>query len=362
MSIQGKVDLNILRYANCWEDADILLEGLSLQREKSILCIASAGDNAIALLSTAPLNVHAIDLSPVQLYTTELKQAAFAVLDHNEILSFLGVCPASSAQRTRQYQNLKNKLSASATGFWDDHKSWIEKGIIHQGKFENYFSFFRNYLLPLVHSRKTVDDLFKITSAEHQQRFYNNKWNTWRWKLLMNVFFSKAVMGKYGRDPEFFKYVNVPVSEYIRTKAEAHLAASLPKDNYFLDMIFNGNFNHRLPFYLRQENFEKIRHNIHNLSFSLESAETCITTNKYDSYVFSNIFEYVSAEAFNDFAVRSADYIPSGSSIALWNLMAPRSFSQAAPGAFELNKDLSERLSAKDKGFFYSRFIVEKRI
>jgi S-adenosylmethionine-diacylglycerol 3-amino-3-carboxypropyl transferase len=362
MSIQEKVNLSVLRYANCWEDADVLLKGLQLEQGKHVLCVASAGDNALALLSTGPVKVHAIDVSEVQLYLAELKQLAFASLDHKELLSFIGVNATSPEQRIKYFTHLKDKLSPSAVQFWSDKKKWIESGIIYQGKFERYFLIFRKYLLPLVHSRKTVNQLFSTTTIEEQQKFYNAKWNSFRWKWLMNMFFSKQIMGKYGRDPEFLKYVDVPVAKYIRSKAEDHLKTSLPKENYFLDMIFNGCFRNSLPFYLRQENFEKIKSNIFNLSFSNVSVETAMDTQAYDAYALSNVFEYVSATSFNEFALRSSDKIRAGSTIALWNLMAPRSFSSACPSFFRLNVAASEELSSADKGFFYSRFLIETRI
>lgn len=362
MSIQGKVNLDILRYANCWEDADILLQGLSLSPGKKILCIASGGDNALALLSASPQTVRAIDLSPVQLYVTELKQVAFSLFDHPTILVLLGVTDATSNDRMQLYHQLAPNLSPPARSFWDNHGSWFEKGIIHQGKFEKYFSFFRRYLLPFVHSRATVGKLFSTADIHEQERFYQTKWKSKRWQLLMNFFFSKRVMGRYGRDPEFLKHVKIPVGEYIRSKAEKHLTSTLPKENHFLDMIFNGNYRYRLPFYLRHENFESIKSNINKLSLSLESAEDAIQKEQFDCYALSNIFEYVSLESFNAFALKAALNIPVGGKLAYWNLMAPRSFAQAAPGFFKTDKDLSEKLSAQDKGFFYSRFLVEERI
>ena len=86
-----RADFNIIRYANCWEDADNLLAGLALQPGNKILSIASAGDNRLALLATAPEQVLAIDISLPQLYLTELKQFAFAFLDRTEVLQLLGI-------------------------------------------------------------------------------------------------------------------------------------------------------------------------------------------------------------------------------------------------------------------------------
>ncbi len=361
MSIRDKVDLNILRYANCWEDADILLEGLGLPPNKRLLCIASAGDNALALLSASPELVHAVDLSLPQLYLTELKQACFSSLEHESTLGFLGVIPLEERERIKIYRHLGTKLSKSAALFFNDRLQWIEEGVIHQGKFEKYFSFFRKYLMPLVHSSEKIKKMFSFDSVSDLGRFYDAEWNTWRWRLLMNTFFSRAVMGKYGRDPEFFRHVNLPVSKYIRERAGSALSTMLPSENFILDMIFNGNFNHALPFYLREENYDLIRNNIHRLSLSATPAETAIREKQYHAYALSNIFEYISVEEFKAFVREVSPCIQTGSRLAFWNLMAPRSFADTDPSAFKRNKEASEMLSAKDKGFFYNRFLVEEK-
>jgi S-adenosylmethionine-diacylglycerol 3-amino-3-carboxypropyl transferase len=45
-----KVRHDYLRYANCWEDADILLAGLDIKTGDLVLSIGSAGDNSFSLL------------------------------------------------------------------------------------------------------------------------------------------------------------------------------------------------------------------------------------------------------------------------------------------------------------------------
>ncbi|MDE7297020.1 MAG: BtaA family protein, partial [Clostridia bacterium] len=39
---------SLLRYANCWEDTDILLEGLQIRENEVGLSVASGGDNTLA--------------------------------------------------------------------------------------------------------------------------------------------------------------------------------------------------------------------------------------------------------------------------------------------------------------------------
>src|SRR5438270_910192 len=73
----ARADFSQIRYAQCWEDADVLLEGLDIQPSDSCLSIASAGDNALAMLSRAPSRLVALDLSPAQLACVELRGAAY---------------------------------------------------------------------------------------------------------------------------------------------------------------------------------------------------------------------------------------------------------------------------------------------
>ena len=44
--IVTRADFSAIRYAQCWEDADILLEALDVRPGKVCLSIASSGDNA----------------------------------------------------------------------------------------------------------------------------------------------------------------------------------------------------------------------------------------------------------------------------------------------------------------------------
>jgi S-adenosylmethionine-diacylglycerol 3-amino-3-carboxypropyl transferase len=116
----GKVDFTIVRYAQLWEDADVLLEALDPQPGETCLSIASAGDNALAMLTRDPQRVIAIDLNPAQLACVRLRVAAYRVLEHGEYLELFGSRPS---------------------------------GV---GKFERYFRTFRRYLMPLIHRKSTV--------------------------------------------------------------------------------------------------------------------------------------------------------------------------------------------------------------
>ena len=52
-----RADFSGIRYAQCWEDADVLLAALEPAPGKRCVSIASAGDNTLALLSRDPESV-----------------------------------------------------------------------------------------------------------------------------------------------------------------------------------------------------------------------------------------------------------------------------------------------------------------
>ena len=78
-----------LRYAQCWEDADILLEGLDINNHDVCLSIASAGDNTLAMLAKNPKRVIAIDLNPTQIACLDLRVSAYQHLSYQELLEFM---------------------------------------------------------------------------------------------------------------------------------------------------------------------------------------------------------------------------------------------------------------------------------
>lgn len=357
-----KVKFDFIRYANCWEDADVLLAGLNMNAGGKVLSIASAGDNSLSLLTQNPEIVVAVDVNEVQLFLTEFKIICFQELQYHEILEVLGV--HESMQRLRIYKQIKGLLSKEAATYWDQNLDLIEKGIIYNGKFEKYFIFFRKMILPFIHSSKTNHQLFEKKLAKNQEDFYHKKWNTFTWKLFFNVFFSEFVMGRFGRDPAFLKHVEIPVSKFIFNKAETHLKSVAAQQNYFLKFIHLGIFEEdNLPHYLRVENFQTIKNNIARIKLVKGYAQDAfISYPQFDYFNLSNIFEYMPANVFTAITHELSLHSAKGSIFAYWNLMVQRNLAIANAQNYQYDEALSKQLSSVDKGFFYNSFIVNERI
>lgn len=355
-----RADFTIIRYAQVWEDADILLEALHIQPDDECLSIASAGDNALAMLSRNPRKVIALDMNPAQLACLELRVAAFRKLEYREILELVG--SVASGGRSKLYDAIKPLLSPEVRRFWDARPEEIAKGVGHAGKFENYFRLFRERVMPLVHSRRTVDRLLEHRTLDERTRFYDETWNTWRWRLLFQIFFSRTAMGKLGRDPSFFRYVEGSVAEKILERTKHALTVLDPATNPYLQWILTGSHRTALPFYLREENFPIIRQNLDRMEWHLASLEEFLERHDPGSlskFNLSDIFEYLSPENSEALLRRIAGSARPGSRLAYWNMLAPRSAPESLREQIKPDSQTATRLFLQDKAFFYSAFIVE---
>jgi len=358
-SLTEKVSFDFIRYANCWEDADVLLKGLNLKSGGKILSIGSAGDNSFSLLTTYPEMVLAIDVNKTQLYLIELKQVCIKNLEYEELLGFLGFKHLNN--RGQIFNQLKEFLTSEAKSYWQNNITQIETGIVSQGKFEKYFQVFSHKILPWIHSSKTTEELLKPKNAKAQKEYYQKHWNTWRWRLLFKLFFSKYVMGKYGRDPEFLKEVKVPVGQFIFNKAGEHLQSIYAQNNFILRYCLTGSFGNLLPHYLQRENYEIIKANIHKLYIKEGYAEVAFAEfGKFDAMNLSDIFEYMPIELFKKTAEQLIQNTNQGGTFAYWNLMVPRRISELFSNEVTYLQQSSEELSAVDKGFFYKQVIFEQ--
>lgn len=356
-----KADFSGIRYAQCWEDADILLEGLDVRPGDHCLSIASAGDNSLSLLSRDAGRVVALDLSPAQLACLELRVAAYRELDHQGLLELVGSRP--SRRRAELYRRCRPLLAPAVRNFWDGHSREIDGGIGGAGKFEHYFALFRQRVLPLVHGRRTVERLLEAKARPDREAFYDRQWDTWRWRLLFRLFFSRFAMGRLGRDPSFFQYVEGSVADRILARTRHALTALDPAANPYVQWILTGGHPTALPHALRPENFEPIRANLHRLEWHCRSLEEFLEGeggDAFDRFNLSDIFEYMSAENSRRLLERLADAGRPGGRLAYWNMLAPRRRPEALAHRLRPLDDLARRLFAEDKAFFYSAFVVEE--
>jgi len=351
---------SVLRYAQVWEDADVLVEGLDVRPGDTCLSIASAGDNTLSLLTRAPARVVAVDLNPAQLAALELRVAAYRALSHGELLELLGSRP--SARRAALYARCRGALSPDARRFWDARPDAVAGGVGGAGRFERYFQIFRERLLPFVHRRSTVEALLEPRDAAGRLAFYERRWDTWRWRLLFRVFFSEFVLGRFGRDPSFFRYAEGSVAERIRARLRHAVVDLDPSANPYVAWILTGTHREALPHALRAEHFETIRAHLDRLEWHCAPLETLADRGVIaglDRANLSNIFEYVSVPNATALLDRLCDAARPGARLAYWNLLVPRHGAEYLPRRLR-PLAAARRLHDADKTFFYGDFVLEE--
>ena len=358
--VEDYAKFDIIRYAQVWEDAEILIEALDINENDNILSIASAGENALSLLIKNPNKVYAIDLNANQIACTEFKIICYKYLEYQECMEAIGVF--NSENRLEIYRKIEDKLSDKTRRYLNDNIEIIEKGIINTGKFEHYFNIFGQKVLPFIHNKKIREELLKTKTKEERYEFYNKKWNNIRWKMLFRIFFSRTVMGKLGRVKAFFRYVNVNVAEHILERTKYAITELDTSENSYLYYIINGKYDNVLPVAYRKENFEKIKQNIDKIILLSETVESFIEREDVEyitKYNLSDIFEYMSDEQMCNIFEKIFTKSSSGSIIAYWNMLADKRASKYFDN-LEYKEKKSQELLNKDKTFFYSKFIIEE--
>ena len=378
---ENRVDFSLIRYSQCWEDTEVLLESLNIQENDICFGILSAGDNVFSMLAENPKKVVALDISFPQIALAKLKKEVFNSLSYEEMLEFMGVM--KSDKRIEIYDRIKENLDKEVKEYWDFNKEAIQKGIIHAGKFEKFFKIFREKILPFVHSKKRIEKLLEKKSRQERIEYYDKYWNNFRWKLMFKLFFSKYIVGKLGRDKEFFRYAEKNISEEMKERSRYALCEQNPYENPYINYILTGNYRKDcLPYFLRKENFDKIRKNLHKVEIIQSSVEEYLDQIdfKIDKFNLSDIFEYMSLDNYRKLMEKIYDNADNNAILAYWNLIVERNSekldykktdSEITVTGKEINvngkkyermKELDKKLHEKDMTFFYTDFVVEKVI
>lgn len=359
--IADKADFARIRYAQCWEDADVLLAASEISMSDTCLSIASAGDNTLALAGAGASRVIAVDLSPAQIACLHLRIAAFRTLNHGEVLELLGA--ALSHRRGYLYRRCRDTLPAESRAFWDRHIRFIERGVLGRGRFERYLATFRRVILPLLQRRVHIERLFELETEAERREFFERHWDTRRLDLIGRIFCGRPLLGRFGRDPAFTRFADEPVWTSLRRRLPEALVIQRPADNPYLQWILTGRFASALPWSLRPENFEAIRDNLSSIETycgPIEELLGVLPDNSVDACNLSDIFEYVPAESYERLLGALVRVGAPGCRLVYWNVVTERRRPESMRNLLACKDQLAGRLHRQDKAFFYRRLIVEE--
>lgn len=351
----------MIRYANVWEDSELLVNSFSIQQNHKVISIASGGgDNSFATLLKDPELVVTVDVNPSQLYLTELKKEAIRVLDFDEFLSFIGFRDISQGERIKIFSKIKGELSAEARSFWERNSNIIRSGVVYSGKLERYLRRFAVRILPRVHNQTLVDQFFYPKIQSDQEAFYKGCWDTWRWRFIFKIYFSKFMLSRNKIGSRVPKKAYPNVSQTLLDKAQKYFSAASAGNNWMLHYSLYGEFGTNLPYYVQMPNYYMIKDRIDNLVIEKGQIKEIATKyGKFDRFNLSSIFEYMDDKTLQDTTGDLALMANPGSKFAYWNLFAPRYMHKSNNHFIRLNKKEKRQ---NDKGFFYNDFIIDEYV
>lgn len=357
--IQDRAKFDRIRYANLWEDAEILCLGLKpLGPDKSFLSIASAGDNALSLLTLDPKMVVAADLNLTQLACLALRIEAIKHLEYEELLAFLGV--TESKNRKKTFTHLSKGLLDPFKNFWMENLDLIEEGVIHAGKFDRFLKTFGCKLIPLIHTNDRIQKMLSKKSEYERRKFYEREWNSVLWRSIFKIFASKPVMGRFGRDPAFLKHVIGSPGERLLERTRYAMTTLSTHDNPFLCYVFQGNFRPDcLPYYLRKENLDCIKARLDRIHLFQGYAHEA-PFGPFDGFNLSDIFEYMNEQEFKETYGCLLERSNKHARLIYWNMLVDRKtplpFKESA---HRLDAE-SDQLFRQDKAWFYQAFHIDE--
>ena len=352
-----------ISYSMCWEDPLILSEALEISKQDSVLSIVSGGENILSLLLKNPNKIVGIDIKNEQIYLTKLKIACIENLEFDEFARFLGIKPFDN--RLEIFNNIKKYLEKEEIEYWENHLDLIKTGIVHCGKLERYLTKFREYCLPLIISKKRLNEFLLLDSLNKQKEFYKRYWNNWRFRFLFRLFFSKKGL-ESGRDKEYFRHSSKEkISDYYLERVKHSLTEIPIRTNFFMHYLLTGRIP--VPFedhpYLDEDNFYSLKKllrkkeiefvNLDIYEFLKGSKEQ-----SFSKFNLSDIFEAKTQEEYESLLNEIARVSKKKGIVCYWNNLANRS---EHPFINKINTDkkMSENLYKEDRVHFYSNFIVE---
>ncbi|CAD6983485.1 unnamed protein product [Tilletia controversa] len=253
-------------YGFTWEDPHIDIEHINLGPEDSILCITSAGDNALHYAAAVqPKRIHAVDMNPCQGHLLELKLASIVALEYEDFWRMFG---DGKCENFRELLDSKISpyLSSHAYQFWRLNTSSFDKCFYFRG-YSGHALRLAKFAFNIAGVRKDVERMCKADTVEEQQKIWDTR--------LRGTLINKHIIRFFLSNPAFlWNALGVPINQmnvFLNEGCSVEQFAidtldSIPSRN----LIKNNNYHYQLclqhkytkdscPLYLKKEAFQKLK-------------------------------------------------------------------------------------------------------
>lgn len=370
MSFRGFV------YPQIWEDPEVDIEALKIDKNTRIMTIASGGCNVMNYLTENPESVKAIDLNPAHVALTRLKIAAIKHLpDYESFFMFFG-----HADEKRNIENFDKYIAPHLDNFtktywngWSPLRgrriNYFTKNLYQFGLLGRFIS--AVHVLAKIYGQDPREILNAKTREEQGEIFDHT---------LGPIFKKKFVRWICSMPPALYG-LGIPPSQFDDLKGQQEmadvlhdrlrrLAVDFPiEDNYFAWQAFGRGYDRAykkaIPRYLSEANYKILKEN----ADKVEVHHTTITgflqsqpAASLDCYVFLDAQDWMNAEALNILwkeVVRTARpgarviFRTAGDESPLTHALAPDILNK-----FHYDPSLSPKAVEKDRSSIYGGFHV----
>ncbi|MEM7679979.1 MAG: DUF3419 family protein [Pseudomonadota bacterium] len=301
-------------YPQIWEDPEVDLEAMKIDKNSRIMTIASGGCNIMNYMTENPEKIKAVDLNPAHVALGRLKLAALKHLpDYESFFLFFG-----RANDKRNIENYETYIAPHLDAF---SKTYWEGWTPLRGRRINYFT--KNLyqfgllgrMIGFVHILAKIygKDPSKILTAKNkaeQEEHFNNE--------LAPLFDKKGVTALCNMPVSLYG-LGIPPAQYEELKGDREmsevlkerlkrLAVDFPiEENYFAWQAFGKGYDlenkKAIPRYLTEENYKEIkkladRVEVHHASMTgfLQSQPV----ESFDCYVFLDAQDWMNANQLNE--------------------------------------------------------------
>jgi S-adenosylmethionine-diacylglycerol 3-amino-3-carboxypropyl transferase len=267
---------NGLVYAQIWEDPVVDMEGLAIEPDSRVMCIASGSCNALSYLTANPAEIIAVDLNKAHVALGQLKITAIKHLPNYERFHRFFAHADHQENKAVYKEMIAPHLDAESRGYWEKRDitgrkriSYFTKGLYRRGLLGNFIG------LAHLFAKLYKVDLTKLLKAEtlEEQRavFETELAPVFDKKFVRWVTDQPASLFGLGIPPAQFDELagDERMAEVLRRRLEKLACNFEIKDNYFAWQAFGRAYDRKadapLPPYLQRVNWEAMRERIGRL-------------------------------------------------------------------------------------------------
>jgi len=341
------------------DDAESERMALDLHKGDRLVCLASAGEVPLNLLSSTDLRIDAVDISLPQLHLSRLKLIAAIHLEPLEAARLIGYMPGTKEERLHWFSHLIDYLDEAEKVFWNTHPVVFEKGPVHLGRFERYLAKFSWLALQII-GRKKMMKLFEFDDVNLQRNYFDEQLETRRLKLIFNAVFHPKIYKKRGMDEQGLTHSGERnIAAFFFGRFRDFCTSTPARFNYLLQFTFYNRvlFNEALPEYLLEKGNMGLRRKVDQVSYYNESVNERILKapqGHYNKFALSNVGDWMTQDEMADLFRIIARQSAGQARLLLRYIHLAHAVPVDLRNIFSLNKEMGNNLEAKDRYPFYS--------